>query len=618
VGNWIVRSRQLYLSSGERATTEHLYAYAQRDIVPLASTFQMGQISGSNPVFGGVQLTGVQLFPDGIESGTGNSGVLVEGRALSQSRVEVRQSGALIYTTVVPEGPFTLRNLPLLNGTSDLEVRVIEVSGGQRTFVVPAASFRGVVPVKSGYTAALGKVRDVDRSGADEPLLAMASGTWELWTGAAFSSGVQGTDNYHSVGVALDSSFAERFSIGVRNNLSRDNKKKLRGSRSSISLGSALPGNVQVNVSATTQTPGYRDVLETLRQEVGEVTDSRFKNQYTAGFSWGDPQLGGFAVGYTRAAHFDNRTSQHVYGSWNKDFRYASIAVSVDSQVGASSNPNDDNDGLGMRLQVTVPLGGDRSLTSTARRQGRRSSMGTAYNERVDDTLNYELRGDRDMGGGREQSLGGTLNATSRYTQLGLGVNRDTSSTSYSGQLQGAVVAHERGLTLSPYRVEDTFGVVSVGDIPGARISTPQGPVWTDRWGMAVIPGLPAYQSSLVEVEGKSLPRQVDLKNGTKMLEVGRGSFSTVDFEVSKVRRMLLRASDPSGQPLSKGASVLAADNTFLTTVVGDGMIFLNNIEHSQVLTISAPNANPCTLQLDLAEQSYDGQLYETASAICR
>jgi outer membrane usher protein FimD/PapC len=102
------------------------------------------------------------------------------------------------------------------------------------------------------------------------------------------------------------------------------------------------------------------------------------------------------------------------------------------------------------------------------------------------------------------------------------------------------------------------------------------------------------------------------------MLEVGRGSFSTVDFEVSKVRRMLLRASDPSGQPLSKGASVLAADNTFLTTVVGDGMIFLNNIEHSQVLTISAPNANPCTLQLDLAEQSYDGQLYETASAICR
>ncbi|MDP1189067.1 fimbria/pilus outer membrane usher protein, partial [Klebsiella pneumoniae] len=76
----------------------------------------------------------------------------------------------------------------------------------------------------------------------------------------------------------------------------------------------------------------------------------------------------------------------------------------------------------------------------------------------------------------------------------GVGINRDSSSTSYSGQLQGGVVAHATGITLSPYRIEDTFGVASVGDIAGARITTPQGPVWTDPWGSAVIAGLPAYQ----------------------------------------------------------------------------------------------------------------------------
>ena len=618
VGDWIVRSRQLYLSNDERSATEHLYAYAQRDIAPLASTFQAGQISADSPVFGGVQLIGAQLFPDGMENRTSSNGVLVEGRARSQSRVEVRQSGALIYTTLVPEGPFTLRNLPLLNGTSDLDVRVIEIKGGQHSFIVPAASFRGSVPIKSGYTAAIGKVRDVDRRGAAEPLLAMASGTWALGEDAALSSGVQGTDNYHSVGLALDSSFDQRFSLGLRNNLSHDRKQKVRGSRSGVSFGSTLPGNVQMNLSATRQTSGYRDVLEAVGGEPGEVQGARARHQYTAGFSWSDPQLGGFAVGYSRSAHFDNRTSQHIYGAWNKNFRHANVAVSIDSQVGASGDSRDKNDGLGMRLQITVPLGSDRSVTSTVRRQGRHAGIGTAYSERVNDTLNYELRGERDLRGTSDQSVGGTLNATSRYTQLGLGLNRDSSSTIYSGQLQGAVVAHERGLTLSPYRVEDTFGVASVGNIPGARISTPQGPVWTDRWGMAVIPGLPAYQGSLVEVDGKSLPRQVDLNNGTKMLEVGRGSFSTVEFEVSKVRRMLVRVSDPSGQPLPKGTSVLAADNTFLTTVVGDGMIFLNNIEHSQVLTLSSPNATPCKLQLDLAEPSYDGQLYETSSAVCR
>lgn len=618
VGDWIARSRQLYFSTDGRSRTEHLYAYAQRDLASLASTFQVGQIAGNSPVFGGMQLTGFQLSPDGVESGAGSNGVVVEGQALSQSRVEVRQSGALIYTTVVPEGPFVLSNLPLLNGTSDLEVRVIETRGGQRSFVVPAASFRGAVPVKSGYTAAVGTIRDVDRSGADEPLLAMGSGTWALTPDTALSSGVQVTDHYNSVGLALDSNFAQRFSVGLRNNLSRDSKNSVRGMRNSVSLGSVLPGDVHMTLSATTQTPGFRDVLDTVRADMGEGVDSRFKNQYTAGFNWADPQLGGFAIGYTRAANFNSHTSQHIHGSWNKNFKYANVGVSVDSQVGASGNNKDDNDGVGIRLQVSVPLGGDRSLTSTARRQGSRSSIGTAFSERVDDTLNYELRADSDLGADARHALGGTLNTTSRYAQLGLGVNRESTSTSYSGQLQGAVVAHERGLTLSPYRVEDTFGVASVGDVSGARITTPQGPVWTDRWGMAVIPGLPAYQSSLVEVEGKSLPRQVDIKNGIKTLEAGRGSFSTVDFEVVKVRRVLLRAIDQSGRPLAKGASVMAADNTFLTTVVGDGLIFLSNIDAPQALTVSLPNATSCKLQLDLSEQNDDGQLYENTAAVCR
>lgn len=617
-GDWIARSRQLYISTDGRSTTEHLFAYAQRDWGPLASTLQLGQISGTSPVFGGVQLLGAQLFPDGVASGSSGGGVVVEGIALSQSRVEVRQSGALIYTTVVPEGPFSLNNLPLLNGTSDLQVSVIETRGGQRSFVVPAASFRATVPVKTGYTAGLGKVRDVDRSGAKEPLLGMASGTWALGKNSTLSSGVQGTDSYNSVGLALDSSFGERFSLGLRNNLARDRKKKLQGMRNSVSLGGMLPGNVQVSLSATTQTPGYREVLDTVRTVAGENDVARFKNQYTAGVSWAAAQVGAFSAGYSRATHFNSRSTQNVYGSWNKDFRYANVGVTVDSQVGSSGKTRGDNDGVGVRLQVTVPLGRERSLSSFARHQGRRSSMGTTYTERVDETLNYELRGERDLRGDREQAVGGWVNTLSRYAQVGAGVDRDASSTRYSGQLQGAVVAHDRGVTFTPYRVEDTFGVASAGDIAGARISTPQGPVWTDRWGMAVLPGLPAYQVSQLEIEGKSLPRQVDIKNGTKVLEAGRGSFSKVDFEVVKVRRVLLRATDTAGEPLAQGASVLGAGNAFLTNVVAGGMIFLSNIDSAQTLTVSSPSGASCTLQLDLAEQSYDERPYETASATCR
>ncbi|WP_308706297.1 FimD/PapC C-terminal domain-containing protein, partial [Pseudomonas cedrina] len=145
----------------------------------------------------------------------------------------------------------------------------------------------------------------------------------------------------------------------------------------------------------------------------------------------------------------------------------------------------------------------------------------------------------------------------------------------------------------------------------------PQGPVWTDPWGKAVIASLPAYQSSVLELEGKSLPRQMDIKNGTKVLEAGRGSFNRVDFEVINVRRVLLRATDIHGKPLPQGAAVLGPENALLTTVVGDGMIFLSNVDAPQALKVSSSTVS-CALQLDLPEQTYNGKFYETASAVCR
>ena len=62
------------------------------------------------------------------------SGSAVEGVAYGPSRIELRQNGALIYTTLVPSGPFTLRDLPLLSLQLDLEVTIIEEGAEPRKF----------------------------------------------------------------------------------------------------------------------------------------------------------------------------------------------------------------------------------------------------------------------------------------------------------------------------------------------------------------------------------------------------------------------------------------------------------------------------------------------------
>lgn len=230
--------------------------------------------------------------------------------------------------------------------------------------------------------------------------------------------------------------------------------------------------------------------------------------------------------------------------------------------------------------------------------------------------MNYDVGIERDLSA-REQSVRGQVDLMPRYTRVGLGVNRDPLGTSYTGQLQGGMVAHEGGLTFSPYAVQDTFGIASVGKLSAAKIDTPHGPVWTDFSGQAVIPGLPAYTNSRIEVQTQSLPKRVDLKNGTQVLAAGRGSVNSVAFDVVTVRRMLLSAVDQQGQPLPQGASVFDNNNRFLTSVVGEGMIFLSDANNEQSLRVSLPDSSTCLLNLATETPRDNDTFYETASAVC-
>lgn len=87
----------------------------------------------NNPLLDGTELYGISLMPESALNDAG-SGVLVTGIASTpQARVEIRQQGIMVYSTLVPAGPFTLTDIPLRNVTSDLTVTVIEIDGSQHS-----------------------------------------------------------------------------------------------------------------------------------------------------------------------------------------------------------------------------------------------------------------------------------------------------------------------------------------------------------------------------------------------------------------------------------------------------------------------------------------------------
>lgn len=614
VGDWIVRSRQLYTSNDTRTRFEHLYTYAQRTFTSHKAIVQAGQINITSPLFAGAPISGVQVVPEGALLSQGG-GPVVEGVAQSEARVDVRQAGALIYSTQVPAGPFALNDIPLLNGRTDLDVTVVEASGAERRFVVPMASLSASRLAQTGYSLAAGKVRNLAGIEGTQPMVATAAGSWALGKSTVASGGVMGGTGYQAIGLGVDSKVSNNTIVSARNTFSKASQDNARGVQTSFAINTNLTGSLSLGASATVQTLGYRELLDTTYADFGLGATARYKRQLTGTLGWSNPTIGGLNLSYSSVQDFNGRTTGRLVSSWGKAFRQVSVQASVETDVGSSGQITDINRGNAFYVNVNIPLG-SRNLRTYVNRRDDRLRTGAVLTEKVNDYVNYRVAAEGGDGG---TDLTANAALLPRYIQINLGYGHyGSGSNTVYGQFRGGMVFHGGGVTASPYPIQDTFGVLSVGDVSGVKVSTPYGPVWTDGGGKAVISQLPAYKSSRIEVMTKTLPRNVDIKNGFKTIEAGRGSVSDVQFDIVKTRRVLVTAQDDQGRPLPKGSAVMGPENSFVTTVVDGGQLFLANIEGNEHLKISMPDGNQCELNVALPEEADANAYYESATASCR
>ncbi|MHC8397953.1 fimbrial biogenesis usher protein [Pseudomonas sp. MDT1-17] len=627
-GDWLVRSRQIFTEQDGARNFQALYTYAQKTFVSYKSMLQVGEINIANSVFPGTAISGLQVLPDNALQGQTRSGATVEGIAQSQARVEIRQSGVLIHTTLVPAGPFRLPGVQLINGNTDLDVRVIEANGEQRNFTVPAASLTQFSYTAPGYSMAMGKVRTFGSDTQQSPTVVTGTGGWLLSPKNKLSAGLMASQSqYQATAVTLNSVVTAKTSLNLRGTLVNAGKEDKQGAE--VSLGASIRVTEKLSASAnvTRRTESFRDLLSTTQDHSAGYRHGGSREQYGASLSWSDPLLGGFSTGYSAATSFTGDSSQHLTGAWGKSFKHFSVSANLERSMsstskGASHSASNSRSYSGnsdaVYLSVSVPLGSGRNLRTYANERDGRTRFGTSFNDSSNDIASYQLGADSNTED-RQRNFSASMSAVPRYTSLSLGYSKSgEDSTTYSGQMAGGLVLHGDGLTLSPYPLRDTFALAKVGEVSGVKLSTPSGPVWTDPWGRAVVSQLNAYQTSRIEIATKTLPRNVDIQNGFKAVAAGRGSVHKVDFPVITTRRVLLRARDGEGKILPKGAGVFNAQDQVLATVVDSGKIFLANDQLSERLRVRLDNAQSCQLEYSLPDKADPNVYFESADAVCK
>lgn len=604
--DWMVRSRQSFARNEASNRFQYLYSYAQKTLVDSKAILQVGELSLNNPLFAGVNFSGAQWLPQGALLPRGNQ-PQVRGIAQSEARVEVRQAGALVYSTLVPPGAFELNDVPILSAGFDLNVTVTESDGGQHAFTVPAAAFfaspGGDV---EGFNMAAGKMRQFGGQDGDTPWLFSGSRSWRLGRELDLSLGGLWSERFHSVGGALSYLLSPGLVAGMRAVASRDGEAGRSGAQYSASLSASWGERLSGALNLSRQSAHFRTLSDyAARQQEAPAA----LTQYGLSLSYHHELMGAFSLGATRS-HHGGEASQRLNGGWSRRMWGANVSLNVgrDLSRGAGAHRNQ------FYLNVDLPL--ERaSLSAYLQRYGQSQTLGSSYREVVSDSLNYGVAVDRDADR-NSTGFNGNLHWIPRYAQLGLGMSQRGGAQSYNASLRGGALLHEGGLTFSPYPLRDSVGVLSVGGLPGVKFSTPSGPVWSDGDGHAVLANLNAYADTRVELQTPSLPRNADVANGLKVVRAGHGSVSRAEFSVLKTQRLLIQIAAEDGEALASGLSVVDGEGRFITLTGSGGEVFLDQATARNGLYVESPPRLRCRLDYVLPDEDVSA-LYQTVRARC-
>ncbi len=608
-GDWVVRSRQFYNSVQGQASLQHMEAYAQRTFSDQQAMLRLGQINLSNPVLAGARVTGAQWMSEPALS-VGGSGARVQGIAATQARVDVRQGGVLIYSTVVPAGPFELSDIPQLDRRRDLDVTVIEADGERRTFTVLAATLGLDLPAR-GFALGIGQLRDSGRS-AREPWVLSAGGSYPLAPAASFSGGALIAQGYNAGGAGLNlepwpGARAQGLVQAAHASESDD-----QGVQGSISLNQQLGDRWSALLSAGRQTAGYRELIDSAWNQPADLS-SRPRDQYALGLAWSHPWAGSLSGTWSTTTAFDGQRSSRAQVNWGRRLGPVSLAATGQWQLAGDG-------GLGnaLYLSASLPLSDGLNWRSTARNDSTGIRLGSGVQGRWDERTQYRVAAERASRTG-EVSYNGGVSRLTQASQLDVGyASYGRGSHGYSGAARGAVVVHEDGVTLSPYPLQDTFGLLTLENVANVQIDTPGGSVWTDRKGRAVLPQLAPFGRSNVQVATASLPRNVDVHQGAATLQAARGAVPRITFGVEVTRRLLLQVQDEAGRRLSRGTGVTDAQGQLVTLVQEDGAVFVPNLHASPQLWSRTVDEQPCRLQFELPASADTQAYYEQSVAQCR
>ena len=598
IGPWRLRNYTTWSRDGAgKARWDTVYSYLQRAVIPLKAQLTLGDSSAPADVFDSVPFRGVQLASDDdmLPDSLKGYAPVVRGIARTNAQVVIRQNGYQIYQSYVAPGAFEITDMYPTGGAGDLDVTIKEADGSEQHFTLPYAS----VPVlqregRLKYALTGGQYRAYNSSVEKTPFGQIAA-IYGLQKGITIYGGGQGASKYQSLAVgagknmgdfgALSVDVTQAWSTPANTAKTQGQSWRARYSKNVINTGTNF--SIAGYRYSTRGYYGLQDVLDSWGNS-GALQDRR-RNRLELTMS---QTLGGDRGALTlSAAREDYWNADRPMASWsvgyNNDWHNISYGVSwtyskngSPASSGSGNIKTYANDQL-LALTVSVPL--DKFLPQTWANYGLNASKNSGTTHSIgmngvaldNSALSWNIQqGYGSDGVGYTGTLNGDYKGTYGEVTAGYGYDKHSERLSYG--LQGGILAHADGVTLSQ-PLGETNALIKAPGAHGVNIRNQSG-VRTDFRGYTVVNNLSVYRKNDLTLDPENMPDDVELEINTRTVTPTRGAVVKADY-LSKVGRRVLMTLTTPEQFVPFGAVVTLADDDKSSFIVGDrGQVYLTGL----------------------------------------
>lgn len=632
LGAWRLRNYSTYNDNSDKKQWDSVNTYLQRDIQSLKGQLTLGDSASPGDVFGSVQFRGAQLasddnmYPDSLRG----FAPVIRGIAQSNAQVTVRQNGYVIYQSYVPPGAFAITDLYPTASSGDLDVTITEANGMERHFVQPFSA----VPVmlregRMKYALTAGKYRSLNSTAAT-PKFGQGALIYGLPYDSTVYGGVLSAENYNAQVLGFGHGFGDFGSISV--DATQANTKLNDGSHhTGQSYRFQYAKDIDITNTTFTlagyrySTSGFYDFQEA--NELGFFGGDDWRRNYNkrskaqANINQSLKEYGNFYISAYQQDYWGSKGYERNL-STGYNLSHAGITYGLNYTYSQAPGNNANDQQVAFNVQISLSKWLNNSWASynmsTSKRGNTSNQVGISGTALADNNLSYSVQQSyANKGGGATGTA--IANYKGTYSEVSAGYNYTESSEQINYGLQGGVVAHPYGVTLSQTQGE-TLALVRAPGVKEAKVQNNTG-VRTDWRGYAVVPYVSTYRQNRIAIDTETLADNVDIDTNTQTVIPTQGALVLADFKTRVGSRTLINLTY-QGKPVPFGATaslIQKAGSMENSGIVGpDGQLYMSGMPEKGQLKVKWGNGNNNSCQVAYTLPGSVNASISTMNAVCK